>query len=272
MLNYSGGGQGLLLELCNLYIKLFNLYLMVKDREKYYNAASKIIVKWSLSRIHPYYPPEVFNIDPDTDWGLHWTLLLTGTGLCGFSVRKFIKDLYLLYTDTIAIFTLLYFEYGEDTEAKKFYYESGFGKGTGYDLYKEFTTEKHNTKTFIRREVVSGIPRFKFGLKINEISGKIEFLPEIHSVFDYAYYALSRIAAADIRQIDDWGSKKNLTFCSSCGKLFIKTGNNQRYCNDPLCQAYRNQKKSRDCYYRRKLKKDQIDLINKILDSEIIVL
>ena len=40
--------------------------------------------------------------------------------------------------------------------------------------------------------------------------------------------------------------------CESCGELFIKEGNRQKYCKSPICQAERNNRKAQAYYLRKK--------------------
>ena len=62
-------------------------------------------------------------------------------------------------------------------------------------------------------------------------------LPGFTSVFDAAYYALARFVATqpEVPTKED-GGKTPLGICESCGKIFFKNGNRQKYCDDPECK------------------------------------
>ena len=62
---------------------------------------------------------------------------------------------------------------------------------------------------------------------------------------------LSDMVTKNAPKMDEVWHKQSVALCECCGKMFIKQGNRQKYCKDPLCQAERKNRKARD-YYQRK--------------------
>ena len=88
---------------------------------------------------------------------------------------------------------------------------------------------------------------------------KIEMGAEVHSVFDIAWYAFARLAAnvappAD-QDPDYMFSRGSILTCMACGEYFVRHSSRQRYCDNPNCQAERNNRKARAYYERKKEKK-----------------
>ena len=91
-------------------------------------------------------------------------------------------------------------------------------------------------------------------LQRDESTNALVLLPEVTSVIEAAYYALSRFVAVNSGALDDWGGKTSIAFCAACGNAFIKRGNRQKYCLSTQCQSIRNQRKSKEYYYRERQK------------------
>jgi hypothetical protein len=64
----------------------------------------------------------------------------------------------------------------------------------------------------------------------------------------------AKFVAVNSDALDDWGGKTTIAFCAACGEAFIKRGNRRKYCGNPQCQSVRNQRKSKDYYYRERQK------------------
>jgi hypothetical protein len=56
----------------------------------------------------------------------------------------------------------------------------------------------------------------------------------------------AKFVAVNSDALDDWGGKTTIAF--------IKRGNRRKYCGNPQCQSVRNQRKSKDYYYRERQK------------------
>lgn len=242
-LPYYMTGQEMLADLCNLYKSISEVSI---------DTALPVIINWCFTHIHPYYPPELMRKSPEWDWPEHWVNLLCGdTGIGAFSVIKMITELKELYITSIALFTMLTIQRGEIDEAKKLYYSNIGNESPGYDLFEHFLTEKQYKRSFILEDIGLSVPRFRMGLQYDENTQKLVFAPMIESVFDMAWYALSRAVAVNAPALNTWDGKLSITYCEACGKFFIKDGNRQKYCKDPECQSYRNRKKSKT-YYTKK--------------------
>lgn len=59
--------------------------------------------------------------------------------------------------------------------------------------------------------------------------------------------AVRRKEASGIAYADRVG----VATCECCGRLFIKNGNRQKYCDNPECKKERNRRKSRTAYHRK---------------------
>ena len=236
-------GQEMLSDLLNLYKKINDMSI---------EAALPVIIKWCTTHIHPYYPPELMRKPPEWDWSTHWVNLeFDATGIGGFSVRDMIDELKELYITSIALFTMLAIQRGEIDQAKKLYYSNIGTESLGFDLFEHFSMEKQYTRAFLFEDIGLSVPRFQMGLQYDENAQRLVFAPMIESVFDMAWYAVSRVIAVNAPALNTWDGKQSITYCEACGNFFIKDGNRQKYCKDPECQAYRNRKKSKT-YYAKK--------------------
>lgn len=72
-----------------------------------------------------------------------------------------------------------------------------------------------------------------------------------HSVFDVAYYAMAQYISSSPDYPLHWGGRTGIAYCKSCGNIFIKNGNRQKYCDDPECKKERDRRKSKGYYYRK---------------------
>lgn len=103
--------------------------------------------------------------------------------------------------------------------------------------------------------VVEMFPDFTMRLRQDRRNHKIEMAADVYSVFDIAWYAFAQMIAdvappADIDPNYDFSQGSILT-CMACSNYFVRHSSRQRYCNNPDCQAARNNRKAR-AYYKRK--------------------
>ena len=78
----------------------------------------------------------------------------------------------------------------------------------------------------------------------------------VQSVFDIAWYTFARLVA-DVappidKDMDYFESQGSILTCMACGEYFVRHSSRQRYCNNPNCQAERNNRKARAYYERKK--------------------
>lgn len=123
-------------------------------------------------------------------------------------------------------------------------------------LYAEETLECQGYHGYFndpykRKEYASKkIPKFPMELTLNS-SGDFVIVPAFQSVFDVAYYALAQYVSASPDYPLHWGGRTGIGYCKSCGNIFIKNGNRQKYCDDPECKLERDRRKSKAYYYRK---------------------
>jgi len=80
---------------------------------------------------------------------------------------------------------------------------------------------------------------------------KIILAPEIHSIFDIAWYTLSCMSGMTAA-MENCYTRLPIGRCECCNQLFVKANNRQKYCANDQCQSYRNQKKAKNYYYSKK--------------------
>ncbi len=104
--------------------------------------------------------------------------------------------------------------------------------------------------------VLDRIPDFRMRLKKDKRKGTIQFGADVQSVFHICWYTFARMIADVAPPVDDdldcYESTGSILSCLCCGNYFVRRSGSQRYCNDPLCQAERNKRKSRAYYARKK--------------------
>lgn len=244
---FSGypSGQDLLVELCNLYLTLSG-----KRTEE----QARIIEHWCLSNVHPYYRygDAVRQAKFETDKDVFWDMVVNVIETFYIHIEDMFSDLQKLYIDAMTVFTFRSLMEGYEYEAKRFY--DNIRPAPSKDLISEWKDTQPEQRPRIVDRIMNSLPKFTMGLQRDEETGSIVFLPEVASVFDAAYYGLFRFVAVNSGALDDWGGKTSIAFCAACGEAFIKRGNRQKYCNNPQCQSVRNQRKSKDYYYRERQK------------------
>lgn len=73
----------------------------------------------------------------------------------------------------------------------------------------------------------------KLGLDEN---GELKVMPDFHSVFDAARFALSQYVSIPTDYPIAYANRVGVATCECCGRLFIKNGNRQKYCDNPQCK------------------------------------
>ena len=112
--------------------------------------------------------------------------------------------------------------------------------------------QKHLGKISAYLNKMSGVT---MKLELDE-NGELKVMPDFHSVLMlpdslcrnmYLSLRITPIAYAD---------RVGVATCECCGRLFIKNGNRQKYCDNPECKKERNRRKSRTAY-RRKIQEER---------------
>lgn len=235
---YGLDGQKLLLSLCNLYLKIENA-----DEWE----ACHHIIAWCKSNAFPYCSQGLkvqeydWDLLHDTD---RWELLVNALNGYEFSLERITADLKRLYEDTEI---LIHFY-----NVKNHLESSGeLPKNKRVQEYADIASLPEMQLLYRLDNFLSGLPKFPLELTLDEV-GEMKILPGFTSVFDAAYYALARFVATQPEvPIKDDGGKTPLGICESCGKIFFKNGNRQKYCDDPECKKERNRRKSRTAYLKK---------------------
>lgn len=237
-------GQELLMDLCNLHLEL---------RGKSLDECARILIRWSMENIHPYYlyGDEVahieFNNDDPNDY---WDCMVNVLECYHVYVEDMVRDLERLYTDTMTVFAMRKLMDGNVAEAQRLYEDVQVPEKE--NLMGRWYRTAPAKRALVIKETIEKLPKFAMNLEYDLSDGQLKLQPVVKSVIDAAYYGLGRFAAVNAGALDDYGGKTNIAFCQACGRAFIKRGNRQKYCGTDLCQSVRNNRKSSDYYYRKK--------------------
>ena len=243
---FSGypSGQELLMDLCNLHLEL---------RGKTQEECARILVRWSIENIHPYYlygdnvEYIEFNNDDPNDY---WDCMVNILECYHVYVEDMVRDLERLYIDTMTVFTLRKLMDGDVAEAQRLYQDVRVPEKE--NLMARWYRTEPDRRSLVIKEFVEKLPTFTMNLEYDLSDRQLKLQPLVKSVIDAAYYGLGRFAAVNAGALDDYGGKTNIAFCQACGRAFIKRGNRQKYCGTMQCQSIRNNRKSSDYYYRKK--------------------
>ena len=238
-------GQDLLVELCNLHLELTG---------KGIEARTEIIQRWCLSNMHPYYHfgDSVRFSQFEADKNSYWEAVVNMIETYYIHVDEMCSDLQRLYADTMTVLAIRSLLEKDEYGAKKFLLS--IQSPTKKDMLREWKGTKQELRPRLIDNYMSTFPKFTMSLQRDENTNSLVLLPEVSSIIEAAYYALSRFVAVNSGALDDWGGKTSIAFCAACGAAFIKRGNRQKYCLSPQCQSIRNQRKSKDYYYREQQK------------------
>ena len=237
-------GQELLMDLCNLYLEL---------RDKTQEECARILVRWSIENIHPYYlygdnvEYIEFNNDDPNDY---WDCMVNVLECYHVYVEDMVRDLERLYIDTMTVFTLRKLMDGDVAEAQRLYQDVRVPEKE--NLMARWYRTEPDRRPLVIKEFVEKLPTFTMNLEYDLSDRQLKLQPLVKSVIDAAYYGLGRFAAVNAGALDDYGGKTNIAFCQACGRAFIKRCNRQKYCGTMQCQSIRNNRKSSDYYYRKK--------------------
>lgn len=243
---YKGypSGQELLIELCNLNLEL---------RNKSLEECARILIRWSLENMHPYYRYgdtvsyiEFNGDDADEYWDM-MVNILESYRVC---VEDMVRDLEQLYTDTMTAFALRKLMDGDAPEAQRIY--DSVRVPEQENLLREWYRTDSAHRPLVLQRFVEKISKLNMGLEYDLTTRQIQLQPNVESVVEVARFGLARFMAVNANALDDYGGKTNIAFCQACGKAFIKRGNRQKYCGTLECQSVRNKLKSKEYYYRHK--------------------
>lgn len=240
-------GQELLIDLCNLHLEL---------RDKSMEECARILIRWSMENIHPYY----FFGDEMVHQGMHdddpndfWDFLVNVLEAYRICVEDMVRDLERLYTDTMTAFAIRSLMAGKESDAQRIYNDVCVPEQE--NLIRDWYRTDSARRPLVLQRFIEKIPKLNMGLEYDLSTGQIQLQPSVKSVVDAAYFGLARFMAVNANALDDYGGKTNIAFCQACGKAFIKRGNRQKYCGTLECQSVRNKLKSKEYYYRERAKR-----------------
>ncbi|MBQ3431962.1 MAG: CGNR zinc finger domain-containing protein [Clostridia bacterium] len=256
--DYTLTGQDLLASLCNLYKRI--------NAPDSAERITDLVLSWCRNNIHPYnidkLCEEIENGD-FTDADFHDYLKYYAS----FSVRDFVSDLCKIGAAYEYYDALQKVKYQKDAATgRTFYYEGRACDSMPFlEKYKEYTDDseylKHFNADYDKRvfDLLEMFPDFTMRVKQNPKTHKMELCADLYSVFDIAWYTFARMVSDVAPPIDDdlnldyEFSEGSILTCMACGNYFVRRSSRQRYCNNPDCQAERNNRKARAYYKRKKI-------------------
>ena len=81
------------------------------------------------------------------------------------------------------------------------------------NLCKKWEHSDNDARSFIADKLLMNLPHLEMGAQYNFETGKILFQPYVRSVFNSAYYALTRFISVDAGATSDTGGKTTIAFC-----------------------------------------------------------
>ena len=226
-----------------LWLSLNNLYQNIRGKND--NSAADNIISWCQHYAHPYYASQgigeyKWDIEKDTEY---WDFFTNILGNFTFDVRTMRKDLETLYRDTLVI--LMFKKCLERLDVSDDLAQITWTNE--FVDFNSFPTQTHLSKISSYLNKMNGTT-IKLGLDEN---GELKIMPDFHSVFDAARFALSQYVSIPMDYPIAYAERVGIATCECCGRLFIKNGNRQKYCDDPECKKERNRRKSRTSYHRK---------------------
>lgn len=226
-----------------LWLSLNNLYQNICGKDD--NSAADDTISWCQHYAHPYYASQgieeyKWDIEKDTEY---WDFSTNILGNFTFDVRTMRKDLETLYRDTLVIlmFKKCLERLDVSNDLAQITWTNEFAD------FNSFPTQTHLSKISSYLNKMNGTT-IKLGLDEN---GELKVMPDFHSVFDAARFALSQYVSIPMDYPIAYAERVGIATCESCGRLFIKNGNRQKYCDNPECKKERNRRKSRTSYHRK---------------------
>ena len=208
-----------------LWLSLNNLYQNICGKDD--NSAADDIISWCQHYAHPYYASQgieeyKWDIEKDTEY---WDFSTNILGNFTFDVRTMRKDLETLYRDTLVI--LMFKKCLERLDVSNDLAQITWTNE--FVDFNSFPTQTHLSKISSYLNKMNGVT-MKLGLDEN---GELKVMPDFHSVFDAARFALSQYVSIPMDYPIAYAERVGIATCECCGRLFIKNGNRQKYCDNP---------------------------------------
>lgn len=236
---------GYQLESGSLLVSLCNLHLDTTGKDQ--RAATNAIIDWCKKYAHPYY------LDYCTlgqyDWRQrsdadYWDTIVNVLENYEFPLQQMLDDLLKLYEDTEILRRFSCVRANEPITRKLPNTERA-------QQYENIGNLEEKAQLRIMERFISELPRTSLALLIDEV-GDFKMQPRFMSVFDAAYYSLVRLSITPAEHTSEYGEPLPIGVCDCCGRLFVKNGNRQKFCDDIECKKERNRRKSRTAYLHKK--------------------
>lgn len=226
-----------------LWLSLNNLYQSIRGKDD--NTAADNIISWCQQYAYPYYSLctiDEYKWDLETDSG-YWDTLTNILGSFTFDVKEMRDDLEKLYHDTLVIlmFKKCLDQLDISDDLAQITWTNEFAD------FNSFPPRTYLDKISAYLNKINGVT-MKLGLDENR---ELKVMPDFHSVFDAARFALSQYVSIPTDYPIAYADRMGVATCECCGRLFIKNGNRQKYCDNPECKKERNRRKSRTTYRRK---------------------
>lgn len=242
---YRTNGQQLLISLCNLYLK-------VKDVKQ--NIACEHIIDWCVENTNPYYlhglPMRPYN------WRMRnnaevWGAFVNILGDFSFPYERMMKDLKRLHEDTEILLLFRDIRDGNSIDSR-------FLNTIRLQEYESLSQLSEMEQLEEMDSLLASLPKFPLELTLDEL-GDFRIVPAFTNVFESAYYALAQFVATGSEVPLRDGGRTPLQVCASCGKIYYKSGNRQKYCDEIECKKERNRRKANRYAAKQRLKQSDIN-------------
>lgn len=275
-----------------LLIELYNLCDQIEFGKKPIHTAS-VIANWCMKNIHPYEMRELYNEVPnmaefwktikDDERNAKEKLPTTTdpmemllrqqeenlsrelsprerfnvyadrlTGIGEFTTKRFMSDLRELYFAVKVYHAIMAMKDDDRQPAADLAKDGKYSEGME-SLSKSILSGSISFAESINEFCYLCRP-LKMELGFNARWNEFNYSPVLNTVFDLAWFALFRIAISGTRSaVDDKQTFRTIQ-CRSCGRTVVATGNNQIFCDDPECQAFKKAKNKREERDRKKKK------------------
>lgn len=251
-----------------ILVSLYNLFEEIRPIEDELLLMSRKVMGWCTYHAHPYDIVTINAMIPDVkDYNEPTGSLVSHRTwyeqkskeileVAQINLMDFMNDLRDLYERTKTYYAIIEAQQGdfrqiEEISKTVLNFESEWNR-----IAKRIAKNKAVTAEVLE-SYAKTITEMKITLRFDSKKSTYYLAPELNSVFDIANYALVRLIATNAPNLEDGDSKVAIAFCSGCGKMFVKTGNRQKFCEDETCQAIRNARKA--AAYRERKKRNVND-------------
>lgn len=270
-------GQKVLIDLYELYIALeYKKFPKLSKARRAsmaegvkYDPQADMIVEWCRTHFHPYAMHDIANTvedilesqafsEPPIDEKDHMDMLLSETaappsescyadrleGQGGFSKRQFLYDLRGLASAVQVYHSIMGMREEKDASPAQALSRDGRTQEGMEALAGDILSGKRSYEDCIEEFCYLCKP-INMQLTYDPRHKSFDYAPVFDSAFDIAWFALYRIAISNERYIDTGNRKLGTIQCRACGRTVTKTGPNQKYCNRPECQAFKEASRKR---------------------------